>query len=175
MNHTHMLRRLTSLALGGVVMLGAARAHATPNFPVAVQQHLQLAAAPACTLCHVGTPARGTVVTPFGASMRGRGLVAYDEGPLRTALDALTAEKRDSDKDGVADIAELVAATDPNVAPGAGGGDVLVPEYGCASGGSARTPGIAGALGVAALLALRRRGSRWFFARGVQVFGPRRP
>jgi hypothetical protein len=105
-------------------------ARATPNFPGAVKAHLQLAAEPACTLCHAGPPGRGTVNTPFGKTMRSRGLVAYDDASLRTALDALAAENKDSDGDGVPDIRELKEGTDPNAGPG--GSDDVTPEYGCA-------------------------------------------
>ena len=47
--------------------------------------------------------------------MRARGLVAQNLGSLDTALDALAAENTDSDGDGVPDIDELKAGTDPNV------------------------------------------------------------
>ncbi len=43
----------------------------------------------------------------------------YDEAALRLALDALTAERKDSDDDGTPDIDELRAGDDPN--SGAGG------------------------------------------------------
>lgn len=105
-------------------------AHATPNFPGAVRDHLKLAAEPSCSLCHAGTPGRGTVNTPFGATMRKRGLIAYDDGALRTALDALAAEQKDSDGDGVPDIRELESGADPNAGPE--GGEDLTPVYGCA-------------------------------------------
>lgn len=123
-----------SLVSGGVVValvLFAGSAGATPNFPGAIQEHLSLSGAPACTTCHVGTPARGTVNTAFGTTMRSRGLVAYDEASLDTALDALAAEQKDSDGDGTADIRELTDGTDPNA--GAGGSGDPVPDYGCAA------------------------------------------
>ena len=84
---------------------------------------------PACTLCHeTESGGFGTVTTPFGKSMMARGLVAQNLASLDTALDALAAEHTDSDGDGVPDIGELQAGSDPNVA---GGGSVTPPSYGC--------------------------------------------
>jgi len=60
--------------------------------------------------------------------MRSRGLVSQNIASLDTALDALAAERTDSDHDGVPDIDELEAGSDPNVA---GGGSVPPPSYGC--------------------------------------------
>ncbi len=68
------------------------------------------------------------MTTPFGTSMRARGLVAQNTQSLDTALDALAAEHTDSDGDGVGDIDELKAGTNPN---SAGGGVVPPPTYGC--------------------------------------------
>lgn len=119
-----------ALALVGVLaLIGiSSSAHATPNFPDVVASHLGLEAPPDCTLCHIGTPARGTVTTPFGATLRSRGAQAYDEAALRRALDALTAERKDSDSDGTPDIDELRAADDPN---SGAGGPAVTPDYGC--------------------------------------------
>ena len=145
-----------------LLLLGVeAPASATPNFPGVVQQHLTLGAPPACTLCHVGTPALGTVTTPFGVTLRSRGARAYDESAMRTALDALSAEKKDSDADGVPDIDELKAGSDPNTGSGE---EVVVPEYGC----RAATAGIPGdsrgrpviGLGAALLMLVIRRRAR---------------
>lgn len=112
---------LTVLA-GGLVQ-------ASSTYPPEVRAHLSLSYTPACTLCH-NTPSGGigTVTTPFGKSMMSRGLVAQNIASLDTALDALSAERTDSDHDGVPDIDELKAGTDPNVA---GGGAVSPPSYGC--------------------------------------------
>src|SRR5689334_7110917 len=79
-------------------------AGATPNFPAQVAAELDLGAAPPCSLCHEGATKLGTVITPFGTSMRGRGLVAYDEQSLVNALLALEGEATDSDDDGLGDI-----------------------------------------------------------------------
>ena len=58
------------------------------------------------------------------------GLAPFDEAALKSALAAMESEKVDSDGDGVTDIAELKAGTDPNVGK-AGTPAPLRPEYGC--------------------------------------------
>lgn len=111
------------------LLLAARLAHASSSYPAEIRAHLALSYTPDCTLCHsVPSGGYGTVTTPFGTSMRSRGLVAQNPQSLDTALDALAAEKKDSDGDGVPDIDELRAGTDPNVA---GGGAVPPPTYGC--------------------------------------------
>lgn len=122
------------------VLAWAAPASATPNFPQAVAGHLGLASAPGCTLCHAGTPGRGTVTTPFGQTLRSRGAAAYDQAALERALDALAAERKDSDKDGTPDIDELRAGGDPNAAAGE---EPVTPEYGVACAASPRGGGSA--------------------------------
>ncbi len=155
---------LCALAL----LLLPGRAAATPNFPGAIRSELQLSRTPDCSLCHVGPQQVGTVNTPFGRSMRSRGLVFYDEASLRRALAALDAERIDSDGDGTPDIDELEAGADPNVAGaggggggdggggggggggdgGGGGGDAppdvppSPPEYGCSSSGGVGSAGL---------------------------------
>lgn len=122
---TRSLRAATAGFL--MIVTVAPAAHATPTFPATLAAHLGLSSAPDCSLCHTATPQRGNVTTPFGTSMRERGLRAYDEASLRTALDALAAEKKDSDGDGAPDIDELKAGTNPN----GGAGETIVPGYGC--------------------------------------------
>lgn len=119
--------RLLIVPITAVLLLVGRPANATPEFPDVVAEHLGLASPPDCTLCHNGPQARGTVTTPFGVSMRSRGAQAYDNDSVRTALDALEAEKRDSDGDGVPDIEELKNGGNPN-----GAGKLIKPEYGCA-------------------------------------------
>lgn len=110
-------------------MLAGGLAHGSSIYPPEVRAHLSLSYTPACTLCHE-TPSGGfgTVTTPFGKSMMARGLEAQNLSSLDTALDALAAEHTDSDHDGVGDIDELKAGSDPNVG---GGGSVTPPSYGC--------------------------------------------
>lgn len=106
-----------------VVVLLAAPAWATDEFPPAISARYARANEPRCELCHTnGITARGTVTTPFGSALLGRGLAAYDVASLNAALDTLTTEMVDSDGDGVSDVEELANDTDPNKVPGATGG-----------------------------------------------------
>ncbi len=110
-------------------VLAGGLAHASSTFPEEIRAHLALSYTPDCSLCHAnGQTGFGTVTTPFGTSMRSRGLVAQNLASLDTALDALAAENKDSDGDGVGDTDELKAGSDPNVA---GGGSFPPPTYGC--------------------------------------------
>jgi hypothetical protein len=147
------MRRALFFVVPFVALVALPRqALATPTFPEVIAQHLGLATAPDCTLCHNGTPGTGTVTTPFGKAMRSRGVHAYDEDSVVTALDALAAEKTDSDGDGVPDIDELKAGTSPN-------GGSITPEYGCALAPGAGGPSasLAAIVVAASLLAARRR------------------
>ncbi|ATB39641.1 hypothetical protein CYFUS_005086 [Cystobacter fuscus] len=152
----HMLARASLL---GVVLLGATAARATPGFPPVIRTELGLSTQPSCAVCHQGNPAVGTVTTPFGASLRARGLVFYDDASLRKALTALDTEKVDSDGDGTPDTEELKAGRDPNKSDGAspggepGGGNALPdPSYGCGA-----APGAPVGLLLGGLWLLRRR------------------
>lgn len=112
-----------------ITVLVGGLAHGSSIYPPEVRAHLSLSYTPACTLCHeTQSGGFGTVKTPFGKSMMARGLVAQNLSSLDTALDALAAEHTDSDGDGIGDIDELKAGSDPNVA---GGGSVTPPTYGC--------------------------------------------
>lgn len=128
---TGLMSRVVSglLAVAAVLVLRAPTASASPTFPGVVQGELALAAAPECTLCHT-TPSGGfgTANTAFATYMRSRGLRAGDAGSLRGALAASTAERRDSDNDGVSDLDELKRGADPNAA---GADAVEPPAYGC--------------------------------------------
>jgi hypothetical protein len=159
-----------------LVVAFALPAFATAEFPGAIQTHLSLGAPPAqsCSLCHTnGITGAGTVNTPIGRALRMQGMVASDTASLIVALDALEAAGTDSDMDGVGDVAELRAGTNPNVAEapadggmgggagggagGGGGGEPEVippPKFGC---GGAVAPGLAV---VAALGLLQRRRRR---------------
>ncbi len=171
---TFQHRSLAQLSFGlalTAALLASPEAVASPIFPDTVKQHLGLAApaAEGCALCHTdagGGP--GKLTKPFGKTLQSRGLQAGDAGSLKTALDAITAEKKDSDGDCKIDVDELKAGTSPNEgaascgAP-AGSGDDDGPVYGCigrvAGGrGSDGLPALAAALGVAVLLrrAMRR-------------------
>ncbi|MBP9112303.1 MAG: hypothetical protein KBF88_05810 [Polyangiaceae bacterium] len=130
----HGKKALTRSSLFGLsAFLFATNVFATPTFPGVIQSELGLAERPDCELCHSGgVTGRGTVNTPFGKSLRDRGLSAGNQSSLKTAIAALTAEKTDSDADGKGDIEELKTDADPNVSSAGGGGTpVEAPEYGC--------------------------------------------
>ncbi|HEX7668413.1 MAG TPA: thrombospondin type 3 repeat-containing protein [Polyangiaceae bacterium] len=133
------IRKLARLTAVGAIALGPRVATATPTFPDAIARHLGTSIVPQCTVCHDGTPTKGTATSAFAGSMRSRGLMPNDASSLTAALDALDGEKTDSDGDGFPDIDELRKGWDPNVPngadgkplPGAGRAHTLIPEYGC--------------------------------------------
>jgi len=96
------------------------------------------------------------VTTPFGASMRARGMVFYDDDSVKKALAALEADKVDSDADGMPDIEELKAGRDPNrvETTGSDGTPVVVDEgppepfYGCGAAPGGLAVGLLGLLGL---------------------------
>lgn len=156
MHRTDSWRRLAAVVSLGVTLAGSAVARATPNFPDVVASKLNLASPPACALCHAGNPGAGTATTPFAVTLQSRGARAYDEASLELALDAIAAEGKDSDGDGIPDVDELKAGGDPNAADGE---STISPEYGCSSAGSLPegSPVVAVALGIVALVFPRRR------------------
>src|SRR5438128_7324004 len=133
-----------------VVLLAAQEARASPGYPTAIVEHLAIFYSPPCSLCHVeGKTGPGTAETPFARSARAHGLEGGDVRLVGIALDALMRDGTDSDRDGVSDIQELLAGTDPNLA-GTQSIEVRAdPASGCNSTG--------GACGwLALLLAVRR-------------------
>jgi hypothetical protein len=113
----------------------ASPARAVSEFPRNIQSDLALTYDPPCRLCHIqGTTGAGSVETPFGLSMLAHGLTT-DRTTLSSALAALRVDRVDSDGDGVPDITELMANTDPNTpvnAPLSSEG----PTYGCSTSGT---------------------------------------
>lgn len=112
-----------------LVLLGGERAaSASPFYPRLLRELAGAAEPPPCIVCHE-SPAGGfgTATKPFALYLRSRGLKAGDEAALRGAFAAAAGERHDSDGDGVLDVDELKAGTDPN----AGGAGPPPPEYGC--------------------------------------------
>ncbi|HEY4118445.1 MAG TPA: thrombospondin type 3 repeat-containing protein [Byssovorax sp.] len=152
---TKHLSLFAGAALAAATLAVAPSARATMEFPGLIQTDLQLTYTPQCSLCHPNNvTGPGTAQQPFAESMKAAGLAPYDDASLNAALLALQSAMTDSDGDGVSDIDELLAGTDPN-----GAGAILVPTYGC---GARIAPTSDGADGVAAfvtaaLLALSAR------------------
>jgi hypothetical protein len=156
-----------------LILLCAAPAWATDAFPAAIQNKYSLSDLhpELCSLCHTnGITGSGTVNTPFGRSLRARGLMPSDTASLNAALDALATEMIDSDGDGVTDVDELIAGTSPNVANammvdggmGGGGGTTPIPlpspaKFGC---GAAVMPNLVFLAALVPLFRSRRRKSR---------------
>jgi hypothetical protein len=167
MNHRRRSFRLAAV----VGLLGLALApHATASqaYPEALRAELGLADIVdpplGCLLCHKDLVGGFMTATkPFGRSVLKAGATGASVPSLRAALQSLEEAGTDSDFDGSADIAELRAGTDPNVAEVGEGEpipqreEVPLPETGCSL---SRPPGMGGvwsALVVALFWLARRR------------------
>lgn len=159
-----MKRVALLLSFASGILLLAPSARASEPFPETMQTQLGLAEKPLCTVCHltlIGGPK--TVTRPFGMTLMSKyGVTLLNVQGLRNALTQMTANKDDSDKDGVDDITELKAGTDPNVGEGGPPADEG-PQFGCQfATGSARS-GLGWAVGAwiaGVAVASRRRTAR---------------
>lgn len=130
-------------------------AHARPEFPPDIASHLSASTAPACSLCHLEAKTGGiTVVTPFALSLRAHGFTDSTD-TLNRALDQMAADGTDTDGDGISDVDELRAGTDPSSpVPGATTED---PRYGCDVASQPRQGGWTAIVLMVAVVSLRRR------------------
>jgi hypothetical protein len=114
-------------------MLFSKGARATPDFPLILRSRFNIATDPAlmCTLCHRSAiGGAGMVTKPFGITLMKHGLMAFDSAGFSRILTEMETNGDDSDGDGVGDIAELKAGTDPNVNDVTGEAGEQ-PRYGC--------------------------------------------
>ncbi|HTA88460.1 MAG TPA: thrombospondin type 3 repeat-containing protein [Polyangiaceae bacterium] len=156
-------RQSLSLSVLAFLTFGlSSPAQAKPEFPSEIQSDLKLSYLVPCSVCHIeDNTGSSTPITPFALALRARGL-SGDNGSVGTSLALLAADGVDSDGDGVTDIAELKAGTDPNSSANASLINDQEPGYGC--GGSPPTgrseggPAIGSALALAWLFVQRRRG-----------------
>ena len=132
-------------------------AYALPDYPKYLQAAASTPCLPHCNVCHRDDNAgSGTVDRPFGVSLERIGhLRGGGRSDVARAIDALRAQKTDSDGDGVADTDELSAGEDPNYA---GDGDLCGPEVGCST--SKANSSWSSAVALLATLALLLRGRR---------------
>jgi hypothetical protein len=156
-----MAKRRLALALPALLTLGwSFTAFAKPEFPSEIEGKYMLHYHVPCSVCHVdGNTGSSTARTPFALSLRQRGLTG-DNKSVSSALDSADTDGVDSDGDGVSDVNEVKAGTDPNTSGNARIDQDQEPGYGC--GGTApqgRSAGqaVVGALGLAWLLHQRRR------------------
>ncbi len=161
-SRTNLAKRCSLAVFGLVAIAWSSPARAEDEFPSVIATDLNLTYQVPCSVCHMkdntGAP---TARTLFALSLKGRGL--SDRGSLTSALAQLKADNFDSDGDGVSDVAELQAGTDPNSAANASIINPSEPAYGC--GGSApqgRAPGqaLVGFFALGWLMSRRRRGQR---------------
>jgi hypothetical protein len=117
-------------------------AAASTTYPEELRKYLELEAivgpAPGCRVCHqddVG--GLKTATKPVGRALISAGAAGGNVPSFLAALETLDAEHTDSDRDGSADLDELRAGTDPNVATDSEGTvipmeEIPLPQTGCA-------------------------------------------
>ncbi len=127
-----MLKRTLFITL----LISSSGSLASSDYPAVIKTQLGLSTdhPRMCRLCHTSDlGGSGTITQPFGKALQARGLASENAELLKTALAQLEADKVDSDGDGVTDIDELKALTDPNKVSTGGGEDEELPplKFGC--------------------------------------------
>jgi hypothetical protein len=161
-------KAVVAALLAGAVVAASSGALASMTYPEALRSELGLeeiaGTPPGCQLCHrddVG--GLKTATKPFARSLLTAGASGANVPGLLSALHRLEKEATDSDSDGVGDIDELRAGSDPNV-PSADSGvvleDIPLPETGCSLGRGDRPAAASVGVLILAALALLRRSRR---------------
>jgi hypothetical protein len=92
-------------------------AYAWEQYPAVLKEFGAPGEPPPCTICHISA-AGGGEHTPFGKVIAANNTL-LNLSRLRMVLEMLKANNTDTDKDGVSDMTEIAAGTDPSV-PNAG-------------------------------------------------------
>jgi Bacterial TSP3 repeat len=152
-----MMLLVRCLFILGFLVATPFTASASPSYSRVLQSSLELPCEPSCTLCHT-SPAGGfaTANTKFGINMRRVFHAACCDGELmRTIAEQLEVSGLDSDGDGLTDVDELRATTDPNSAEiEAELACEAPPDGGCALTGAGRKQGGGALIVLLGLLAL---------------------
>ena len=170
--------RFACLLAAAATFLVHGVSQASPEFPAAIEAHLGMQCPPPCSLCHEDPAGGGPTRGGFVVGMIVGGLKVDEPETVAPALDAVgtalvdgdnnpatPAALRDTDGDGVADVAELQAGYNPLVpsVPGDPSADLIIcpPTYGCGARVATEKPidgsALAFAFVVAGYLALRSR------------------
>ena len=116
------------------ILLISTLAHASGNYPAALEAESGASCQPSCLVCHsTATGGSGTATAAFAVALKGQGLTGGgDTAGLADALAALDAASTDSDGDGQPDFEALAAGIDPSTGEAfCGAGATELPAYGC--------------------------------------------
>lgn len=140
----NVLCRATASAALGAVLFGASPALSDPGAPAYLEGKYALSCTPQCTLCHatnagnygnyrLATLPNGQTSSTEGfiLALKGCNFVPTDKATWDPALAQCESSGVDSDHDGVSDVNELKAGTDPNDASATATICGNGPTYGC--------------------------------------------